>query len=275
MMALACPTPSALPIPPTREETVSRWRERASEITQDLLAEEVPVALCYNGVCHAVMMASPCDLEEFALGFSLSEAILEHPDELYGLEVRQLDDGIEVLMTIAARRAMALKQRKRNLAGRTGCGLCGSDSLQNAIRPISSVCNAPSIGDASIQRALEQLHGHQPLQQLTGAMHGAAWCSLEGEILQLREDVGRHNALDKLIGALVQQGVDRSAGFLLISSRASYEIVHKAAAAGIGALVALSAPTAMAVQLAKKAGVKVVGFARTGSHVRYAEAEIL
>jgi FdhD protein len=255
--------------PASSATSVRRWRAEALETAQDHLAEEVPVALCYNGICHAVMMASPGDLEEFALGFSLSEGILGHPDELYDLAIRTSTEGIEIDLTIPARLELNLKRHKRNLTGRTGCGLCGIDSLQNAIKPIRRVARGATISDASVQRALARLRAHQPLQALTGAVHGAAWCSIEGDILHLREDVGRHNALDKLIGTLARNGIDPSTGFLLMSSRASYEIVHKAAAAGIATLVALSAPTAMAVRLAGEAGIEVIGFARPGCHVRY------
>lgn len=253
--------------------SVQRWESGTLSSTQDCLAEEIPIALCYNGISHVVMMATPCDLEEFALGFSLSEGIIEQPQQLYGIEISPRPEGIEINLQVAARQEQLLKQRQRNLSGRTGCGLCGSDSLQSAIRPIKAVTNAPSLSETAIQRAIAQLDGHQPLQALTGAVHGAAWCSLEGDILLLREDVGRHNALDKLIGALVGNRINRSAGFLLISSRASYEIIHKAASIGIGCLVAVSAPTAMAIRLAKQAGVKVIGFARPGRHVCYTDPD--
>ncbi|MFT6916395.1 MAG: FdhD protein [Motiliproteus sp.] len=233
------------------------------------MAEEVPIALCYNGISHAVMMASPCDLEEFALGFSLSEEIVEQPQQLYSIEIIPRTEGIEINLQVSARQEQLLKQRQRNLTGRTGCGLCGGDSLSTAIRPVKAVTHAPNLSDAAVQQSIAQLQAHQPLQALTGAVHGAAWCSLEGEILQLREDVGRHNALDKLIGALVGMQTDLSQGFLLISSRASYELIHKAASVGIGNLVAVSAPTALAIRLAEQAGIQVIGFAREGRHVRY------
>ncbi len=253
----------------TDSQEVQRWQSGSLSATQDMLIEETPVALCYNGISHLVMMVSPVDLEDFALGFSLSEGILESADELFQLDRRSLPEGIELNLTIAARRQNALQQGKRNLTGRTGCGLCGTDSLQNAIRPVNRVKPSPGPVDTAIQRATAQLAAHQPLHALTGAVHGAAWCSLEGEILLLREDVGRHNALDKLIGALARSNTDYSRGFLLMSSRASYEIVHKAAAAGIGHLVAVSAPTALAIRVANQAGISVTGFARKGSHVHY------
>lgn len=234
----------------------------------DVLAREVPVALVYNGISHAVMMATPEDLEDLALGFSLSEGILAHRHECYDLEVRQEPQGLAVQLTIASQRLAELKGRRRSLAGRTGCGLCGTEALEQAIRPIARV-QAPTLADAAIQRSLEALAGHQVLQAATGATHGAAWCDGLGRIRLVREDVGRHNALDKLIGALARQGGPSEDGFVLVSSRASYEMVHKSASAGIGALVAVSAATALAVEQARAAGLLLVGFARPGRHLIY------
>lgn len=237
-------------------------------VVRDSIAQEVPVALVYNGLSHAVMMTTPVDLEDFALGFSLTEGILAQPGELYGLDVVLGEEGISVNMEIFTQRWVELKQHRRNLVGRTGCGLCGTESLAQAIRPIAAVV-APPLGDAGIQRARADLPRHQPMQASTGATHGAAWCSAEGEILLVREDVGRHNALDKLIGALSRQGTVLTSGFVLVSSRASYEMVHKSCAVGIGALVAVSAPTSLAIEQARIAGQLLVGFARPGRHVIY------
>ncbi|MDR5867643.1 formate dehydrogenase accessory sulfurtransferase FdhD [Halomonas koreensis] len=235
---------------------------------EDALTLEVPVALVYNGISHAVMMASPVDLEDFALGFSLSEGILADRHECYDLEVQEEARGLTVHLTIASRRLAELKARRRSLAGRTGCGLCGTEALDQAIRPIPAV-RAPALADAAIQRALAALADHQALQAATGAAHGAAWCDADGRIRRVREDVGRHNALDKLIGALAREGGPDEDGFALVSSRASYEMVHKSASAGIGALVAVSAATALAVEQAEAAGLLLVGFARPGRHLIY------
>lgn len=254
---------------PQRPDSVgSSAAERAAQQATDCIAEEVPVALVFNGISHAVMMTSPMDLEDFALGFSLTEAILQHPAELYDVEVVQEERGISVQMQISAQRLAQLKQQRRNLTGRTGCGLCGTESLEQAIRPVPQVL-APPLSDQAIQRALAALQQHQPLQGLTGASHGAAWCNGDGDILLAREDVGRHNALDKLIGALVRAELPRDGGFALVSSRASYEMVHKSCSAGIGALVAVSAPTALAIEQARLGGLMLVGFARPGRHVIY------
>ncbi|MGO2133453.1 MAG: formate dehydrogenase accessory sulfurtransferase FdhD [Halomonas sp.] len=255
---------------------VQTYQQGRSEELHDLLADEVPVALVYNGVSHAVMMASPIDLDDFALGFSLSEGILADASELYDWALQETDAGWVVEMTIASQRMAALKARRRNLTGRTGCGLCGTESLDQAIRPITQV-QAPQLSHSAVQRALAALEQYQPLQAITGASHGAAWCSLEGEILLMREDVGRHNALDKLIGAMAsgrpsQPTLDHALeqqGFALVSSRASYEMVHKSASVGIGALVSVSAATALAVQQAQLADQLLIGFARPGRHVVY------
>ncbi|MGL6215376.1 formate dehydrogenase accessory sulfurtransferase FdhD [Billgrantia desiderata] len=243
-------------------------RAGSAERLEDSIAVETPVALVYNGISHAVMMATPDDLDDFALGFSLTEGILHTPDELYAIEVRQEDGGIAVHLEIATQRFMELKQRRRSMAGRTGCGLCGTESLEQAIRPVAAV-TAPVVSDGAIQQALEALKWHQPLQRETGATHGAAWCDLGGQIQLAREDVGRHNALDKLIGAMLSRRIPVEDGFALVSSRASYEMVQKCASAGIGCLVAVSAPTSLAIEQARQAGLLLVGFARTGRHVIY------
>ncbi|OWV30395.1 formate dehydrogenase accessory sulfurtransferase FdhD, partial [Halomonas campaniensis] len=239
-----------------------------NDTQEDLLALERPVALVYNGISHAVMMASPADLEDFALGFSLSEGILASTDECYDLEIHEAPQGLTVQLTIASQRMAELKQRRRSLTGRTGCGLCGTEALEQAIRPIPHVV-APPVSDAAIQRSLQELATHQPLQAATGASHGAAWCDAQGRIQRLREDVGRHNALDKLIGALAREAAPLGGGFALVTSRASYEMVHKCASAGIGALVAVSAATALAVEQAKASGLLLAGFARPGRHLIY------
>lgn len=260
--------------PVTRTVAVSVWEGGVRVGGEDAVAEEVPVALVYNGVSHAVMMTSPADLADFALGFSLTEGILERPDELFSLEVRPETDGIEVDMHIDGARFAALREHRRNLTGRTGCGLCGTESLAFAIRPLPRITPGSLPDDNAVQRALAGLRERQPLQQQTGATHGAAWCSLDGEVLAVREDVGRHNALDKLIGALSAEGPSAfDNGFALVSSRASYEMVQKSARAGIRCLVAVSAPTALAIREAEQAGLALIGFGRPGRHVRYTEGQ--
>jgi FdhD protein/phenylacetyl-CoA:acceptor oxidoreductase accessory protein len=246
---------------------------------EELVAEEVPVALVYGGISHAVMLATPEDLEDFALGFSLSEGILADAGELHGLEQVNQANGIELRMEIGAARMRALRERRRTLAGRTGCGLCGVDSLdQLALRMQApparvsvgrTLCLAPD----ALAGAEAELRSRQRLFNLTGAVHAAAWCGADGRVLLVREDVGRHNALDKLIGArLARRGAGFGDGFLLMTSRASYEIVQKAAVAGICVVAAVSAPTGMAVRMAEAAGVTLIGFARGQRYSVYSHA---
>lgn len=242
----------------------------------DPVGVEIAVALIYNGISHVVMMASPGDLEALALGFSLSEGIITHAREIQDIDCSYQPLGIEVNITVNARAISKLKQQRRNMTGRTGCGLCGAESLQQAMRPITtnSLGKAANIEFPAIQNAVANLEQWQPLQQQCGAVHGAAWCNTIGEILLVKEDVGRHNALDKLIGALHQpyhkrDPVDLSQGFALISSRASYEMVSKASRVGMRYVVAVSAPTALAIEVAKQVDLTLVGFARNGRHTIY------
>lgn len=282
-MALKKPSETASEVSVTVEScytqsAVTRWQKDQLLDALDSIAEEVPVAMIYNGISHVVMMASPCDLEEFALGFSLSEGIIRKPEEIYAIDLVMADPqhlaaGIEIQISITTQRSMQLKQRRRNLVGRTGCGLCGAESLQQAIRPVQPVPALPVVTPAAVENAVGQLTGKQPLQNITGACHGAAWCDNDGNIQLLREDVGRHNALDKLLGTLHQEHISLSEGFVLISSRASYEMVHKASSCGISTLVAVSAPTGLALDLAKQAGLNLIGFARPGRHVIYNQAD--
>ncbi|MRI33153.1 sulfurtransferase FdhD [Endozoicomonas sp. OPT23] len=255
----------------TQPVTVSRWQSGRYQPKSDLLAEEVPVAMVFNGISHAVMMALPENLELLALGFSLTEGIIESADEFYDLEVVEQNAGYELRMSISSQRMSALKERRRNLTGRTGCGLCGTESLEQAIRPVTPLAPSKRPTDPAVQQALLELRQHQPLQELTGACHGAAWCDQQGRIQFLYEDVGRHNALDKLIGGLHRRNEDLNDGFVLISSRASFEMVQKLAAVRLGSLVAVSAPTSLAVNIARKANINLIAFARQGRHQIYSE----
>jgi FdhD protein len=240
----------------------------------DHLAQEVPVALVFNGISHAVMMATPNDLEDFALGFGLTEGLLESPSELYGVDVLVSEQGHSVHLEVAAACEWRLKERRRTLAGRTGCGLCGTDSLdqvQRRLMPVPEVqVNAQVVIDA-----MAQLRPMQTLGQLTGATHAAAWVSLSGQLLHIREDVGRHNALDKLIGHVVRCAVDPRSGFVAITSRASFEMVQKTIALGAGVLAAISAPTAMAVQMAERHNLALAGQVKSGVLTAYAHPQRL
>lgn len=252
---------------------VRRWRGGQLSELSDCIAEEVPIALLYNERPHVVMMATPRDLDDFALGFSLSEAILADADELEAIETQTLLEGIEVRLRVPDARAQALETRRRNLTGRTSCGLCGAQALEDAVRQPASVHGGPHIDSAILQHALAQMQQRQPLNVATGATHAAAWAHANGDIALLREDVGRHNALDKLIGALTRSGADVQRGFLVVTSRASYEMVQKAATFGITLIAAISAPTALAIHLAEETGVTLIGFARSESHVIYTQPQ--
>jgi FdhD protein len=238
------------------------------------VAEESAVALVYNGVSHAVMMATPADLEDFALGFSLSERIIGDPAELLEIEVADHALGLEVKLRVAASRFAALKQRRRSLAGRTGCGLCGAESLIQAIPDPLPVRSDFRIGHGALQRARQALAGKQELNRHTGAVHAAAFCDARGEILVVREDVGRHNALDKLLGALGRLGRGAE-GMVLVTSRASYEMVNKASTLGIPVLAALSAPTGLAIDQANASGMTLVGYVGEGRQAVYTGHERL
>jgi FdhD protein len=258
-----------------KQVAVQKWQDGRCDAYDDAIAVEVPVALEYNGISHAVMLASPADLEDFALGFSLSEGIIGAASELLDCDVSEVEHGIQVQMRIPAQQFVALKEKRRNLTGRTGCGLCGAETLQQAIRRPPPVAGGTGIRAAAMHAGMAAMQARQPLQQHSGATHAAAWMTADGSIVCVREDVGRHNALDKLIGALAHLRVDPTAGALLITSRASYEMVQKAATVGIGFVAAISAPTSLAVELAQQAGVTLVGFVRLRSHVVYAHGRRL
>ena len=273
----------------TGSDKVTRVIWKAGETVEgaDWVATETAVALVYNGISHVVMMATPADLEDFALGFSLSEGILQSAKQLLDCEVTETDKGIELVLTITAEPFAKLKEKRRNLVGRTGCGLCGAESLEQAISEPAMVTAELSISHEAIQKASSALASEQKLQQQTGAVHGAAYCNKQGDLLLVREDVGRHNALDKLLGALAKKEKvqdkeqnkeqdkeqDKEPGFVLVTSRASYEMVSKTTSANIPLLAAVSAPTSLAIELAEKSGLTLVGFTRTGRHVVYANGQ--
>lgn len=245
------------------------WNKHGSHTRDDQVATETPVALTYNKQSHVVMMVTPSELEDFAIGFSLTEGIINHPADVADIKVVPRVDGLEVALTINEECYLRLNTQRRNLVGRTGCGLCGAESLEQAIRSPAVVSSEVSVRNSALQIAIKSLDDHQPLQAKTGAVHGAAWCDLHGEIQVLREDVGRHNALDKLIGHLASSGFDSRTGFVVISSRASYEMLYKVAAVGIEVLVAVSAATTLAIDFAQRSGITLVGFGRPGRHNVY------
>jgi FdhD protein len=227
----------------------------------DRVVEEVPVAFEYNGISHTVMLATPDDLEDFALGFSLSEGVLSRPDELHDIEIEETGQGIVLRLEIAGGAFFQLKRRRRSLAGRTGCGLCGAESLTQVMRDLSPVTVNTLFGLEALQEAIHHLPSEQRLQQSTGAVHAACHVAADGVISHVREDVGRHNALDKTLGSLAGLRQNEEGG-LLVTSRASFEMVQKAAALGYGLLAAVSAPTAAAVRLADQLNLTLIGFLR-------------
>lgn len=248
----------------------------------DMLSNEVPVALVFNGISHAVMMATPQDLPALALGFSLSEGVLGAADECYGIEVVAMDaqtatNGLtaafEVRLEIASRRFATLKERRRFLSGRTGCGVCGVESLASFELDAPRVAR-PSWSDAlnvtPLAHAFEQLPARQVLNRQTGSMHAAGWGLPDGELVQVMEDVGRHNALDKLLGwrAMLPEK-EAAEGFVVMTSRASYELIRKCAYRNVPVLAAISAPTVLAVQLAGHTGMRLFGLCRQGKAVQY------
>jgi FdhD protein len=225
------------------------------------LAAEVPVALVYNGRPHAVMMCTPTDLEDFAVGFTLTELIAP-ADQITRVDVVKYARGIEMQLEIPAAAADALTERGRAIVGRTGCGLCGVEVIDDALREPRLVRSELTLSRASLWRASESLGAQQPLNRDTNAIHAAAWATRDGALQIVREDVGRHNALDKVIGALARTKRDASDGFAVVTSRASYELVQKASVANIPVLAAVSRPTALAVDLAEQAGITLVGLLR-------------
>jgi FdhD protein len=252
---------------------VERHRGGAVAHVADAIAEEIPVAFVYNERPHAVMLATPADFEDFALGFSLSEAIIADAAEFEALEVAPGLAGVELRIRVPDARAAVLDDRVRQLTGRTGCGLCGAQTLDAAIRHPAAVAEPEPINTAALQRALAELKSRQTINVATGATHAAAWASSAGRVEFVREDVGRHNALDKLIGAMVAATVDVRGGFIVVTSRASYEMIMKSATVGIGILAAISAPTALAMALAEEANVTLIAFARPEGYSVYAHAQ--
>lgn len=259
----------ALADPRVREVRVQRDARGGRTTASDHVAEECPVALYYEGIPHVVMLASPGDLEDLGVGFTLTEGIVESPAEIGGVELAE-EEGARVLrLHIPLQRFSQLLQRRRNLASRSGCGACGAETVEEAIRKPAPVQREFVVRSEEMHEALVRLRSLQSVNAVTGSVHAAAWVLPGAGIEVVREDVGRHNALDKVIGALVRAGRDPGEGYLLITSRASYEMVQKAATAGIPLVAAVSAPTAMAIDVAQEANLTLIGFAREGRHVLY------
>jgi FdhD protein len=244
--------------------TVQRkvWRDGSASGSARVIPEETALALTYNGGTYAVMMGTPQDLEDFAIGFSLNEGIIQSLDDIDSLDVVRLDDGIELRMWLGQSRADRLSERRRHIAGPTGCGICGIDSIAEAVRPAAIVAAGGSFSPQQITAAIQSIPPLQAINVATRAVHAAAFWTKAAGIVALREDVGRHNALDKLAGALAQQKVAAGDGMVLLTSRVSVEMVQKTAAMGAPLMVAVSAPTALAVRMAEAAGITLAAIAR-------------
>ena len=267
--------PHSSPLPAGIVELSVHRPPHITHATPDFLAEEVPVALVYNGISHVVMMASPKDLELFAIGFSLSEGIIDHPQEIYGMDVVQACNGLEVQIELSSRRFMGLKERRRALAGRTGCGVCGVEQLNDIGKPVSPLPFTQTFNLAHLDPALEHLNDVQPIGQLSGCTHAAAWVLPSGEIAGGHEDVGRHVALDKLLGRRARESEVWQQGAALVSSRASYEMVQKSAMCGVEILFAVSAATTLAVEVAERCNLTLVGFCKPGRATIYTHPQRL
>nr|WP_216649397.1 formate dehydrogenase accessory sulfurtransferase FdhD [Citrobacter braakii] len=250
-------------------------REDLQHPQPDEVAEEVPVALVYNGISHVVMMASPKDLEHFAMGFSLSEGIIESSQDIYGMDVVPSCNGLEVQVELSSRRFMGLKERRRALAGRTGCGVCGVEQLNDIGKPVQPLPFTQTFNLAHLDNALRHLPDFQPVGQLTGCTHAAAWVQPSGHLAGGYEDVGRHVALDKLLGRRAIEGETWQQGAVLVSSRASYEMVQKSAMCGVEILFAVSAATTLAVEVAERCNLTLVGFCKPGRATIYTHPERL
>ena len=270
--------PMALPPVVQRGVQLHRMQPDGSAVAIEQprrLASEVPVALVFNGISHAVMMATPQDLEALALGFSLSEGILDHAHDCHGIEVNTVRDstaglpdgihGVEVHLEISSRSFARLKDRRRSIAGRTGCGVCGVESFAALDLSFAALPHYPwtaQIGLPQVLRALHSLSDQQRLNLQSGGLHAAGWCSIDGTLLNVFEDVGRHNALDKLMGSLARSGRLQEPGFVILSSRGSHELVRKCAKLGIAAMATVSAPTSMGVRMAELTGLRLWGSCR-------------
>jgi FdhD protein len=258
---------------PSRPVPRTLWRPGAIEDGVRELAQETAVALVHDATTTAVMMATPADLEDFGVGFSLTEGLIATADEITALSVVPQDLGVEVRMWLRQPASAALAARRRRLAGPTGCGLCGIDSLSEAARVLPQVPVGLTTSPRAIRAALQALPPAQRLGMATRATHAAAWWTEHQGLVSLREDVGRHNALDKLVGALARAPTSADDGLLLLTSRVSVEMVQKAVALGAQVIVAISAPTALAVQMAKAAGLTLIAVARDDSFEVFCGAE--
>ncbi|HVT39828.1 MAG TPA: formate dehydrogenase accessory sulfurtransferase FdhD [Gemmatimonadaceae bacterium] len=260
---------------PVSERRFARLSDSGIDPDVARVAEEVPAAFVYSGKSHVVMMCSPADLEDLAVGFTLTEEIVQSASDIGLIQVEPHSRGVELRVEIPQAAIDRLALRTRALAGRTGCGLCGVEAIDDAVRIPHQVSSPLRLGADALWRAGISLEDHQPLNRDTRAVHAAAWATSEGTLRVIREDVGRHNALDKVLGALALAGIDPGSGFLVVTSRASFELVQKAAVAGVPLLAAVSRPTGLAIRLADSAGITLVGLLRGRSANVYSHPERL
>ncbi|WP_386696447.1 formate dehydrogenase accessory sulfurtransferase FdhD [Lonepinella sp. MS14436] len=258
--------------PPYQRRTINTVKKSPTQqldIRQqmDCLAVETPVALVYNGISHTVMMCTPMELEDFAYGFSLTEGIIDQPSDIYGIDIITSCQGIEVQIELATRCFVRLKELRRTLTGRTGCGICGSEQLSQVTKKLAKLHRTLTFDLNRLDDCLTQIQNAQILGKQTGSTHAAAFFDPQGDLLAIREDVGRHVALDKLLGWHAKAG--KPQGLVLVTSRASYEMVQKTVTCGIEMLIAISASTDLAVKMAEDCDLTLIGFARTGRATIY------
>lgn len=249
--------------------TARFWHDGSFEERTEQVIEETPIVFVYNTIPHVVMMATPLNLEDFAVGFSVTEELVRSAADLERIQVVKYGQGIELQLSVPADCEAVIASRTRSLSGRTGCGICGADSIEGVLKTLHQIPPGTTVAPGAIERAFQSLIEHQKLNAAAGTVHAAGWASLDGSILVAREDVGRHNALDKLIGALLRAGTKPDQGFIVVTSRASFEMAQKATAFGAGLLAAISGPTGLAVRVAEQAGLTLVGLARPGRMTIY------
>ena len=237
----------------------------AAEVIERGIIVEAPIAIEYNGIGYAVMMATPIDLEDYAVGFSMSEGLVSHTDDILAIDAHKADLGWILRLQVQQQNAEKVFARARQRVSESSCGLCGMDNLEEVMRPLPRITGQIEVADAAIFSALSALRSHQTLNAQTGSAHAAAFCAPDGAILMTREDVGRHNALDKLIGALARAKIDISAGFIILTARCSLELVQKAVLANCPMLVTISAATDLAIDIAEKSGLRLISLARADS----------
>ena len=252
---------------------VSQLSERTSTPGSAAIAEEVPIAFVYNTESFVVVMASPSDLEDLGVGFSVTEGIVDRAAEVENIEIVRHSKGIELQMTIPSAAVARLGTRRRALDSRTGCGICGIEALDEVLKEPRVVTSRLSLTHEALWRAAAELEAMQPVNRETRSVHAAAFADANGKLLVVREDVGRHNALDKVIGSMTRANTDGASGFLVVTSRASYELVQKTAVAGVPVLAAVSRPTSLAIQLAARAGITLLGLLRGRSASVYSHSE--